>query len=301
VAAVVDRFSFSRPQRRGPHDPWFRVGEVEFGTAAVFATLCAISIVIYGLEPADKPFLSKLILFPSKVLDGEVWRIATWPFANGFDERLLWVAVSVALLWYFGARLEAQTGRIRFGIFLLAVVLLPGIAGTLLDLPQAGLRPVQLVVLLVYIAEYPHVRFFFGIPAWALGLVYVVTDLLQITGARAGDRFLFYVITLAVAAVAARSIGLLSAYPWLPRVPVGDRTRSRPPGRPRASGRSRAGRTTVVEGPWGAPSPARDQPSLVDQAELDALLDKIGATGMDSLTGEEKRRLNDLSKKLRRR
>ena len=35
------------------------------------------------------------------------------------------------------------------------------------------------------------------------------------------------------------------------------------------------------------------------QAELDALLDKISATGLESLTTDEKRRLNDLSKRLR--
>ena len=42
-------------------------------------------------------------------------------------------------------------------------------------------------------------------------------------------------------------------------------------------------------------------PSAADQAELDALLDKIGAQGMDSLSKDEKQRLNDLSKRLRNR
>ena len=225
---VADRFSFSKPDRRGPHDPWFRVGQIEFGTAAVFSALCAVSMVIYGFEPVDKPFLTKLALIPSEVLDGQIWRIVTWPFANGFDERLFWIVVTIALLWYFGGRLEEQVGRTKFGIFLVAVIVLPGIAGTLLDLPQAGCRSVQLVVLLVFVAEYPNVRFFFGIPAWALGLVYVITDILQLTGARAGERLLFYVISLAIAAVAARSIGLLAAYPWIPRVPIGDGVRTRP-------------------------------------------------------------------------
>ena len=126
-------------------------------------------MLIYGIEPVDKPFFTQLALIPGKVLDGEIWRIATWPLANGFDDRLLWVAVSIALLWYFGGRLEAQAGRTKFGIFLAAVIILPGIVGTLLDLPQAGCRPVQIVVLLVFIAEYPNLRFFFGIPAWVLG------------------------------------------------------------------------------------------------------------------------------------
>jgi membrane associated rhomboid family serine protease len=298
---VADRFSFSKPDRRGPNDPWFRVGQIDFGTAAVFASLCAVSLLIYGIEPVNKPFLTRLALIPEKIFDGEVWRIVTWPLANGFDDRLLWIAVTIALLWYFGGRLEAQAGRNRFGIFLAAVIVLPGIVGTLLDLPQAGCRPVQIVVLLVFIAEYPNLRFFFGIPAWALGLVYVVTDILQMTGSRAGDRLLFYMISLAIAAVAARSIGLLAAYPWIPRVPIGDGIRSRPAGTARPARRPRPARPTVVEGPWGAASAIPSQTSLADQAELDSLLDKIAATGMDSLSGDEKRRLNDLSKKLRKR
>jgi hypothetical protein len=301
VADVADRFSFSKPDRRGPHDPWFRIGEIEFGTAAVFAAACAVSLLIYGLEPVDKPFLTSLALIPDKIFDGQLWRILTWPLANGFDDRLLWIAVTIALLWYFGGRLEAQAGRSKFGIFLAAVIVLPGIVGTLLDLPQAGCRPIQLVVLLVYIAEYPNVRFFFGIPAWALGLIYVATDILQLTGSRAGDRLLFYMISLAIAAVAARSIGLLAAYPWIPRVPIGESVRARPARRARAPRRPKAGRPTVVEGPWGIASGVPNQTSLADQAELDSLLDKIAATGMDSLSGEEKRRLNDLSKKLRKR
>jgi uncharacterized protein DUF6576 len=301
VADVADRFSFSKPDRRGPNDPWFRVGTIEFGTAAVFATLCAVSLLIYGIEPVDKPILTKLALIPAKVLDGEVWRIATWPLANGFNERLLWVAVSIAMLWYFGGRIEAQAGRTKFGIFLAAIIVLPGIVGTLLDLPQAGCRPVQIVVLLVFIAEYPNLRFFFGIPAWALGLVFVLTDILTLTGSRAGEQLLFYLISLAIAAFAARSIGLLAAYPWIPRIPIGDSTRSRPARPARAPRRQRGTKPTVVEGPWGIASTVPSQTSLADQAELDSLLDKIAASGMDSLSGEEKRRLNDLSKKLRKR
>jgi hypothetical protein len=41
--------------------------------------------------------------------------------------------------------------------------------------------------------------------------------------------------------------------------------------------------------------------SPADQAELDRLLDKIGGEGMSSLSGAEKQRLNELSKRLRNR
>ena len=63
----------------------------------------------------------------------------------------------------------------------------------------------------------------------------------------------------------------------------------------------------LVEGPWkrgSAPPPPPPPPtgaSPADQAELDALLDKIGAQGMDALSADEKSRLNELSKRLRNR
>jgi len=37
----------------------------------------------------------------------------------------------------------------------------------------------------------------------------------------------------------------------------------------------------------------------VEQAELDVLLDKIGQSGIDSLTKEERRRLDELSRRMR--
>ena len=76
-----------------------------------------------------------------------------------------------------------------------------------------------------------------------------------------------------------------------------------PPGAPGAAADDarRRAEPTVVEGPWGIASTVPNPTSLADQAELDSLLDKIAATGMDSLSGDEKRRLNDLSKKLRKR
>jgi hypothetical protein len=55
----------------------------------------------------------------------------------------------------------------------------------------------------------------------------------------------------------------------------------------------------VVQGSFGGPPPATSRDLAAAQHELDELLDKISATGLDSLTPDEKRRLNELSKRLR--
>ena len=284
VCLVAGRFAYSKPNRRGPNDPWFRVGAVEIGSAALLALMCIVSVFIYALEPVDKPILTRLALDPSKVTSGQVWRIVSWPLANGLDQQVLWVLVAVAVLWYFGSRLEAQVGRTRMAWYLATIILIPGLVGTLLDLPQAGVHTVQLVVLLTFIAQYPNVRFFFGIPAWVLGAVYVAAEVLQLSGDRAGRRLLFFVVSLLVGAVAARAVGMLEEFPWIPKISVPHRNRQ-----PR-----RSRRPAVVAGPWGG------QVSVTaDQSELDDLLDKISATGMDSLSKSEKERLNELSKRLR--
>ncbi len=281
---MAGRFAYSKPNRRGPNDPWFRVGAVEVGSAALLALACIVSVFVYALEPVDKPTLRRLALIPSEIKSGQVWRIVSWPLANGLDQQILWVLVAVAVLWYFGSRLEAQVGRTKMAWYLTAIILIPGLVGTALDLPQAGVHTVQLVVLLTFIAQYPNVRFFFGIPAWVLGAVYVAAEVLQLSGDRAGKRLLFFVISLLVGALAARAVGMLDEFPWIPKVSV--------PHRHRQPRRSR--RPAVVAGPWGGHTSVS-----ADQSELDDLLDKISATGMDSLSKSEKQRLNELSKRLR--
>jgi membrane associated rhomboid family serine protease len=285
---VAGRFAYSKPSGRGPNDPWFRVGALEIGSAAFLALLCAISVLVYALEPVDKPILTKLALLPTKVTSGEVWRVLTWPLANGLDQRMLSVLISIAVLWYFGSRLEDQVGRTRMAWFLVMLIVIPGLVGTALDLPQAGVHTVQLVVLLTFVAEYPNVRFFFGIPAWVLGAVYVAAEVLQLAGDRANRRLLFFLISLLVGALAGRAVGMLDAYKWIPKI-------STPHRRQRQAKPKQSRRPAVVAGPWTG----SDSSVSADQTALDDLLEKISATGMDSLSKAEKERLNQLSKRLR--
>ena len=281
---MAGRFAYSKPNRRGPNDPWFRVGTLDIGSAALLALACAVSVLVYALEPVDKPILTKLALIPSRITSGQVWRIISWPLANGLDQQLLWVIISIAVLWYFGSRLEEQVGRTKFAWFLTMIIVIPGLVGTALDLPQAGVHTVQLVVLLTFIAEYPNVRFFFGIPAWVLGAVYVAAEVLQLAGDRNGRRLLFFIVSLVVGALAARAVGMLEGFPWIPKISMPHRHR-----RPK-----QARRPAVVAGPWAGTTTVS-----AAQSELDELLDKISATGMNSLSKAEKERLNELSKRLR--
>ena len=119
---------------------------------------------------------------------------------------------------------------------------------------------------------------------------------------------LFLLVSIAVALFAGRSLGMATGWP-IPHIDLSGigsgsssptrATKSRGLKRKRSKS---SGGMKVVDGPWkNAPAPTAPPvgPSAAEQAELDGLLDKIGESGMDSLSGSEKKRLNDLSKRLR--
>lgn len=312
---MAGRFSLSMPGRRGPSDPWFRIGTLDVTTTVLVVLTCAVGLFVWALEGPQRPILSRLVLVPDEVLNGQVWRIVTWPIPN---EPTIWVVFMLAVFWYFGTEIEGLLGRNRFAIFLLAVTIVPGIVGTLIDLPQFGIRAVQLCVFLVFVAEYPFARFFFGLPAWVLAAVIVGIEFLQLLGNRDEKGILFRLVSIAVAGVTARTMGLAGNLPWIPALPMGGRRsgrrrRAKPP-RGRGGGRSARGGGDVVAGPWTSssrsgptgslplpPPTVQSADAIADQAELDTLLDKISNSGMDGLNFDEKRRLNELSKRMRNR
>lgn len=320
---MASRFSLPVPGRRGPSDPWFRVGSVDVSTTVAVTALCVLSLLVWAVEGDGHPVLGRLALFPDDVKSGQVWRLVTWPLANApTGGSVLWTVITIAIFWYFGSEVERLLGRVRFGVLLLAMTVIPGLVGTLINTVQFGIRPVEFGVFLVFVAEYPFARFFFNIPAWVIGVVFLAIEVVQILADPQSERhLLFLFVTLAVAGVTARSMGLLASLPWVPAVPLGRfgpsgrrrprRARPGPRGAPRPRPR---GSGDVVAGPWessastgpGAstrlpppPPPAAD--AAADQAELDALLDKISAQGMDGLTPGDKQRLNELSKRMRNR
>lgn len=304
--AMAGRFSFSSPGSRYSSDPWFRVGEVDVTTTVLVAATCVLSMFVWA---ADADALAALVLQPAEIRGGQIWRLVTWPLANAPD---IWTLLTIAIFWYFGRDIEGMLGRNRFATFLAVLTVTPAIIATLADFDVAPLvrgesGPItflELGVFLTFIIEFPQVRFFFGIPGWVIGAIIIGIQVLQFVGWRYFDGLLFLFVVLATAALAARSMGLAASLHWLPKIPLpgsGSGGRSGSTGgsrRSRAQKRSSRG-ATVVEGPWHGRAGASAADDAAAQAELDALLDKISAGGLDSLTGDEKRRLNELSKRLR--
>jgi hypothetical protein len=292
--------------RRRPNDGWFRAGRYDVTTTDILCALAAISMFLWGLF---RDAWNRLPFAPVLVRDFELWRLVTWPVAT---EPAIWPLLGIVFFWLFGQQLEALFGRGKFVTWVLALTIAPAVILTAIGpldnsidfMLQYGLSNLFLGGIWVYAATYPGVRWFEVVPLWALAAVFTVLSLLQYTGTDQTGQVIFLLVSVGVALVAGRSLGLATGWP-IPHLPLDGVGSS---GRPKKSKRQRSAGSApsrgVVQGPWKnapAPVPPPTPPSPADQIELDALLDKIGANGMDSLTSDEKRRLNELSKRLRNR
>ena len=288
------RYQFSLPERR-QRDGWFRIGTLDVTTTAVMVLLGVVSMFVYAISAA---FLANFQLDVDAVRDGELWRLVTWPLVN--PPTQIWVVLTLVFFWFFGHRIEDEIGRKRYTWLILAMTVLPATAVSAInfggDNPYAfGLGILGTALLVIFALDNPGAMFFFNIPAWIIALVIVGIDVLSLTGARAWNRLFLELLAIAVGLVGARQCGMVEVLHWIPRVGGGHKRKPVSSGRPKRSKQVPQSASSVVTGPWGTPSGQ----SSTDQIELDMLLDKISATGMASLSRQEKQRLNELSKRLR--
>jgi len=135
---------------------------------------------------------------------------------------------------------------------------------------------VQFAILLLWIAEYPNRRFFFGIPAWVIGLVLVGVQAAGMLASRDGAGLLSLLLGFVLIAMVARRQGLLGEY---------------------AAGGGGAPRPAAPRVPRAAARAERRQTS--SRERLDELLDRINDHGIDSLSPSERRELMRLRDQLR--
>jgi Family of unknown function (DUF6576) len=286
--------------RRRPNDGWFRAGRYDVTTTDLLCVLAVASMFVYGFS---RDSFNKLLFTPALVREFELWRLVTWPIATEPD---IWPLLGIVFFWLFGQQLEGLFGRNKYLGWVASVTILPPLILTLLSLADSGLDFTSIEFGLgtlflggiwVYAATYPGVRWFDVIPLWGIAAVFTLLNLLQYSGNGQTGKVVFLLIGVAVSLIAGRSLGVAQGWP-IPHIPL-DGSSHRKARRPK---QRRSSSPTVVDGPWTrgpAPAPPRSGASPADQIELDALLDKIGANGMDSLTSGEKKRLNELSKRLR--
>jgi hypothetical protein len=140
---------------------------------------------------------------------------------------------------------------------------------------------------------------------------YVLLTVLQYAGDRRWAQLILTLLVLLFGVIGTRQLGMLHDYEFIPvfgnystgstapydraSATRGLRRGKAPKGRKRGKAAKGGAGNTVVAGPWAEPA----GPSRLEQAELDVLLDKISEGGIDSLNPMERKRLNELSKKMR--
>lgn len=319
-------------------NPWFRIGRLEVTTTILVLFALAASVIVYAVEPVNKPVMSSLALLTSEVSGGEVWRLVTWPFAT--LDFTLWVLVSAYVFLFSGSDLEREAGRTPFVVLLVGSVLALGAAtygaAHLFDIQRGlvGFGTLATVMLLLYCAEHPDRPFFLVIRAWMVGIAIVALTLINDIAVRRWDDLVGFVLGAVVIAIIARSVGLLTMYSFIPSVRMPKRS-GRRSSRPRKavwgkewsdSGRSstktakkpkkgrRPSHLTAVPDPPRedpppftptradqAPDPSTGPSEADDEMAMDALLDKISEGGLASLTDAERAELEALRVRLRER
>lgn len=265
---------------------WFKIGRLHVTTTVGVVLLGALgmlaAVILSGLPAV-------LFYIPQYLAVAQVWRVFTWPLA---DTITFWSVLNLLFLWLFGRDLERQIGRTRmawlFAGIWLSITVSVSLVGTVLPGAAAqGLQLVEFAVLLIWIAESPMRQFMFGIRAWVFGAVLLGIQVLQLIGFRAWPILISLLFSLALSAVAARAVGLLDTYSWIPG--------GRGPAAPRAPRPAKAGKPAKAHA-HAARAPKRH---VSDDERIDQLLDKINAEGIHSLTKAERAELEKLRQRRR--
>jgi signal transduction histidine kinase len=264
-------------------DPWFRIGRLEVNTTMFVVLAVVVAILPWVITGPN--WTATTYYNPGLLTRAEVWRLFTWPFAEGLSNTL-WSVINLFMLWYFGTSLESQIGRKPMaGLFVaiwailtasysVAAILFIGSSTVLY-----GIGMVQFLLLLVWIAEYPHARFLFNIPAWVFGAVILGVQLLVMIAYGQYASLVALLLSLAFVAIAARRAGLLREYSWIPGQP-------RSPRRPKTKRRPRSEVKAAER-------------RASDQERMDALLDQINEKGLHSLSPAQRKELKTLSDRRR--
>ena len=292
------------PGGRGPNDPWFTIGTFEVGTAAIAALLGAVSILLYAVS---KTLLVNLALIPSDVRHGQLWRLITWPLAN--LDPTVWLVFGVFLLYWFGRDIERLVGRTGMAQLFLVVIVVGAFVAFLLDTPipfdprsPNSITLLEHACLVGFAVEHAAARFMFNIPAWVVAAVVVGIDLIRYVGDENYQGVAITVAVIAATILSLRAMGFAATLPWVPKIPwpgsVGRKRSTRTSASTRTAKRARGGRKRadlrVVDTSSNTSSTVRGV-----APDIDVLLDKISKHGIDSLSADERRALEQTSSRLR--
>lgn len=221
-----------------------------------------------------------LIFSTATFLRGEVWTPATDPFFHDLASENLWFVVGLAVFWWFGRELERFLGRSRFALLYAALVLVP----VLVAFPTAmimgapmGIRigavsvPANFGIFLSFCILYPGAVFWPGIAAKWVAVFYTALIALVLIAVPAP------LLLIPFGACILAAFGTMQVYGANRWFDIGE-----------WAGRLKTDRAEKK-------FLARQRTEVKEEAEfneaIDPILEKISREGIQSLTSDEKRRL----------
>jgi len=231
-------------------------------------------------------------LKPSLVIRGQIWRLLTHAFCHD-RSWFFHILFNMLGLYCFGMTLESMYGSREFLLFYLTAAMFSGLCYLALDLYlgsdalEIGASGAIMGVLMLYAIHFPRslIRiFFFTIEARWLVVIYVLFDLYPVLLALAGDQF----NTGIAHAAHLGGLGFGFLY-WRMNLRLS---------------RVWDSFSTKRRQTWGKlrgtyPRIARPSADEAPGDDVDKVLAKLHESGVDSLTPEERRTLEQASERLR--
>ncbi len=289
---------FGRPERG-----WFSIGSLEVNTTVGIVALGAI-----GMVASYVPDLVRLVALNRNALAGfQIWRLVTYVLPN---EPNFWTLIMLLMVYMFGSQLENQIGREGMLRLVVALTVVPAVVFAVLAVAVGsssgfvGLDVVELGLLVAFAAQFPWVRFFFGIPAPIMVGIFVLLRILSTGGSL--PALALVLTTVALAVFGLRAMGYAGDVHQIPRLsipgltPAGSSHQSKPNRSSGTKGSSRRRKKKSARDDSSlrvVPSPPTR--SSQPPAEIDAILDQINESGIGSLTPEQRATLDDYSRRLR--
>lgn len=238
----------------------------------VFVASMLATTILAGLRLTAP--LQLLSFSSASVLQGQVWRVATYGLVN---MPSIWFVIDMFMIVWFGREIEKFLGRSKFLRLYLAVYLLPPIIFTVFGMmiPTAFAGETGGFALFIAFATlYPNVPVMFNVLAkWAAAVLVGIYALIYIS-----EHNIAQLISLLTTSFFAFAYIRYQQDRFnLPQFPVRSsqpKLRVLPDVKPKVS---------------PSPSRAATEPSMV---EVDALLEKIAQSGISSLTAKERAKLD---------
>lgn len=269
------------------HQPitWWN-GHPVFAAHFIVLVYVVLMIVTAILGGAANPLLNLLAFNSGDVLHGQVWRLATYGL---FNPPSLPFAIDMLMIVWFGRELERTFGRRTFGWLYAGIYLLPPLVLSLIGLarPTAYFgQPGALALFVAFATLYPGAMMMFNVLAkWAAIVLVALYTLIAI----AERNWTILTLLWSTCGFAFVYVRFQQGEFTLPRMRW-----------PRKQPKLRVLPDLPTARPKTQPVPVAPKPTAA-MAEVDALLDKIAASGLGSLTPAERAKLESARDGLRKR